>query len=74
MSRFSVLNEGRKQAAKQVNSILVETYWNIGKYIVEYEQQGEDKAEYGSKLLTSLAKDLKNKYGKGFSKSNIYFM
>jgi predicted nuclease of restriction endonuclease-like (RecB) superfamily len=70
----SILNEGRKQAVKQVNNILVETYWNIGKYIVEYEQKGEDKAEYGSELLTSLAKDLKNKFGKGFSKSNIYFM
>jgi predicted nuclease of restriction endonuclease-like (RecB) superfamily len=69
-----VLNEGRKQAAKQINNILVETYWNIGKYIVEYEQEGEDKAEYGSELLSSLAKDLKNKYGKGFSKSNVYFM
>lgn len=70
----SVLEQGRTKAAQAVNSILVETYWNIGKYIVEFEQQGKVKAEYGSELLISLAKDLKEKYGKGFSRTNLQYM
>ena len=70
----SLLAEGRKQAFRIVNNILVKTYWNIGKCIVEHEQQGEEKAEYGSKLLKNLSRDLKLLCGKGFSKSNIYLM
>lgn len=69
-----VLEQGRRQAYIAVNQILVKTYWNIGKQIVEYEQGGKEKAEYGSALLDRLSKDLKLKYGKGFSKSNVYIM
>lgn len=47
---------------------------DYGKYIVEYEQSGREKAEYGSSLLSKLVADLKNRYGKGFSKSNVYLM
>jgi len=69
-----VLEKGRKQAFVAVNNILVETYWEIGRLIVQYEQAGKEKAEYGSKLLDKLAKDLKIRYGKGFSVSNVYIM
>lgn len=69
-----LLKESRKQVAKTINTILVKTYWEIGRQIVEYEQRGGEKAEYGSELLTGLSKDLKLKYGKGFSKSNVYLM
>jgi len=68
------LEEGRKQAFYAVNSILVKTYWEIGRQIVEFEQSGEERAEYGSTLLLKLSKDLKSRYGKGFSKSNVYLM
>jgi predicted nuclease of restriction endonuclease-like (RecB) superfamily len=67
-----VLQKARENAIKAINSELVRANWEIGRYIVEFEQGGKDKAEYGSALLTSLAKDLKTRYGKGFSKSNIY--
>jgi predicted nuclease of restriction endonuclease-like (RecB) superfamily len=70
----TLLAQGRKKSFQQVNSILVETYWNIGRRIVEHEQQGNEKAEYGSRLLKDLARDLRIQYGKGFSKSNIYLM
>lgn len=70
----ALLIEGRKQAFRAVDNILVKTYWNIGRRVVEHEQQGEEKAEYGSRLLKDLSRDLKIKYGKGFSKSNIYLM
>ena len=70
----SLLSAGRKQAFKVVDNILVKTYWEIGRRIVEHEQQGSEKAEYGSQLLKNLSKDLKLEYGKGFSKSNLYLM
>lgn len=68
----STLQTAKQNAIKAINTELVQANWKIGKHIVEYEQLGKEKAEYGSSLLTHLAKDLKIKYGKGFSKSNIY--
>ncbi|MEN9684471.1 MAG: hypothetical protein RLZZ28_257, partial [Bacteroidota bacterium] len=68
----STLQKARANAIKTINAELVKANWEIGRYIVEFEQQGKEKADYGSALLTNLAKDLKTKYGKGFSKSNIY--
>jgi predicted nuclease of restriction endonuclease-like (RecB) superfamily len=69
-----ITDDARKQAYNYVNSILVKTYWEIGRVIVEYEQQGQEKASYGSKLLEKLSSDLKFKCGKGFSKSNLVYM
>lgn len=69
-----LLKTGRQQAARQVNTILVHTYWQIGRYIVEFEQKGQDRAAYGEHLLESLAKDLCAEYGKGFSRSNLSYM
>ncbi|MFT3947825.1 MAG: PDDEXK nuclease domain-containing protein [Agriterribacter sp.] len=68
----STLQRARENAVKAVNNELVKANWEIGQHIVEYEQDGKEKADYGSALLTNLAKDLKIKYGKGFSKSSIY--
>ena len=69
-----LLQQGRRQAIYAVNEILVQTYWQIGKYIVEFEQNGAAKAEYGDKLLLRLSKDLTQAYGKGFSRSNLSYM
>ncbi len=68
----SLLQQGRQQAVQSVNTILVQTYWYIGQHIVEFEQKGNQKAEYGSQLLDTLSKDLTQSYGKGFSRSNIF--
>ncbi len=70
----SLIREGRKKALQAVNTTLVSTYWHIGRRIVEFEQKGNEKAVYGSKLLKRLSKDLKAAYGKGFSISNVYLM
>ncbi len=70
----SLLEEARKKVYSQINQILIKTYWQIGKRIIEFEQKGKEKAEYGTKLLDKLSKDLKLKYGKGFSRSNIIYM
>lgn len=69
-----LLEQGRAQAIKSINTILVVTYWQVGKSIVEFEQAGNLKAEYGKELLLRLSKDLKNRYGKGFSRSNLQYM
>ena len=69
-----LLEESRKAAIQKVNKILVQTYWNIGKRIVEFEQGGKEKADYGSELLKRLSNDLKERYGKGFSRRNILDM
>lgn len=70
----TLLSDARKQLAMAVNNVLVETYWHIGKHIVEYEQNGNERAEYGSGLLNRLSHDLTERYGRGFSKSNILYM
>ena len=71
LSVGTALERGRQQAACAVNSAMVQTYWEIGRQIVEYEQHGNEKAEYGSGLLNQLSKDLTIRYGGGFSLSNI---
>ena len=70
----SAIESARNRAFKAINTELLNANWEIGKYIVEYEQHGREKAEYGSSLLENLSKDLKFKFGKGFSKSNVYLM
>jgi predicted nuclease of restriction endonuclease-like (RecB) superfamily len=64
----NILEQGRRQVITSVNTTLVRTYWQIGREIVEYEQKGKEKAEYGSDFLNKLSKDLKEKYGSGFSR------
>jgi predicted nuclease of restriction endonuclease-like (RecB) superfamily len=68
----SLLQDGRQQAAQAVNTILVQTHWYIGQHIVEFEQNGNERAEYGSQLFERLSKDLTLAYGKGFSRSNLF--
>lgn len=63
--------QGRTSAVQAVNTAMVETYWHIGQYIVEFEQGGKAKAAYGKGLLPKLSKDLLLAHGKGFSLSNL---
>ncbi len=69
-----LIEQGRRIAVRSVNVALVATYWLVGRQIVEYEQQGKGRAEYGEALLKQLAKDLSHRYGKGFSKRNLELM
>jgi predicted nuclease of restriction endonuclease-like (RecB) superfamily len=57
-----------------VNTELVRANWEIGRHIVEFEQHGHERAEYGSDLLVRLSKDLKLRYGKGFGRRNVLDM
>ncbi len=63
----SLIEESRKHAAKAVNAVVVYTYYNIGQYIIEYEQSGNYRAEYGKGVLTRLSTKLTNRFGKGWS-------
>ena len=63
----SLIEEGRRVAVRYVNTALVATYWLIGKRIVEFEQKGKERAEYGERLLKKLSADLTKRFGKGFS-------
>ena len=69
-----LLEKARRKAYSQINQILVKTYWEIGKKIVEYEQKGKERAEYGTKLFDRIVNDLRKRYGKGFSRSNVIYM
>ena len=69
-----ILTQARSQAVRQINQILVKTYWEIGKEIVKYEQKGKERAEYGSDLMKRLSKELAEKFGKGFSRTNLQYM
>ena len=67
-----IINNGRATAYASVNSTMIATYWNIGRRIVEEEQHGKERAEYGKRVIASLAQNLTAKYGKGFNRKDIY--
>jgi hypothetical protein len=69
-----VYTQGRVRAVQAVNAQLIETYWQVGRHIVEYEQAGNLRAEYGKALINNLAADLGLRYGRGFSRSNVVYM
>ena len=66
--------EAKSKAITAINTELLDANWQTGKYIVEYEFKGKDRAEYGKQLLVNLAKDLTARNGKGFSRSNLVYM
>lgn len=66
-----IIESGRRQAYASVNASMIVTYWNIGRRIVEEEQHGEARAEYGDFLIKDLASDLTKDYGGNFSYRNL---
>lgn len=69
-----LIREARKQALRAVDIIQVQTCWQIGRHIVEFEQGGEARAAYGKRLLPELAKSLTREFGKGFDERNLRHM
>ena len=70
----SILEEVRRKIVRQINTVMVETYWQVGQLIVEEEQKGQEKAKYGEYLIERLSKDLTEKFGRGFSVDNLESM
>lgn len=66
-----LLESARRASARAVNSVMTATYWEIGRRIVEYEQGGKERAEYGARLLERLGADLSGRFGRGFSSDNL---
>lgn len=69
-----IMCRARANVAKTVNDELITAYWNIGRIIVEHEQESNERAAYGKQTLKELSKALSKDFGKGFSVSNIYNM
>ena len=68
----SILQQARQNAYAAVNSAMVEAYWQIGRRIIEEEQKGQERADYGSHLIKELSKQLAGEFGKGFSIANLW--
>ncbi len=67
-----VLEEARKRTVTEINTVMVETYWQVGRLIVEEEQRGKERAEYGEELIKRLSTDLTKKFGRGFTTANLW--
>ena len=67
-----LLEAARRNAARTVNALMTATYWEIGRRIVEFEQQGKDRAGYGEQLLDQLSADLTSRFGRGFGRRNLF--
>lgn len=68
-----LIEDARLNSYAAINAVMLETYWNIGKRIVEQEQQGKSRAEYGTQLLKVLSGELSAAFGKGFSTRNLWY-
>ena len=66
-----LVNASKSELAASINKVMTVTYWSIGKYIVEFEQGGNAKAEYGKSLLSTISKELTLRLGKGYSRPNL---
>lgn len=69
-----VIINSRNKIAYEVNNTMLLSYWNVGRIIVENEQNGNVKAEYGKKIMKELSKELRKILGAGFSVSNLFNM
>ena len=67
----TLLQTSRQHLQQTVNTTMVQTYWNIGRLIVEDEQSGNERAEYGKKQLEAIAETLTLEFGKGFNTRNL---
>jgi DUF1016 N-terminal domain len=66
-----ILAQARQKAYQAINFAMVDAYWNIGKKIVLEEQNGKERASYGSEIIKNLSKELTLEFGKGFSERNL---
>ena len=68
------LEQARKQAGRAVNALMTTTYWRIGERIFEQEQRGGERVGYGERIVEQLARDLLARFGRGFSRTNVFQM
>ncbi|MBP5711333.1 MAG: DUF1016 domain-containing protein, partial [Bacteroidales bacterium] len=68
-----IVEQGRAVAYSGVNAVMIDTYWHIGRRIVEQEQKGKERAEYGKQLIKTLSAELTRAYGRGWSVRNLQY-
>jgi hypothetical protein len=66
-----ILEAARRTSVRAVNTVMTATCWEVGRRIVEYEQGGKDRSEYGTQLIERLAHDLSERFGRGFGYVNL---
>ena len=66
-----LIRQARQQVQRSVNSVMVQSYWHVGRLIIEHEQQGESRAAYGKQQLGQLSARLTDAFGKGFDVTNL---
>ena len=71
---IGLIDEARRASARTVNTLMTASYWLIGRHIVEFEQAGKSKAQYGEEIIDQLATDLTARFGRGFTRSNLFNM
>ena len=69
-----ILNQARTNVVREINKVQVLTHWEIGREIVEFEQKGKVRGEYGKRLIERLSEDMAKKFGRGFSPANLKMM
>lgn len=69
-----IIDAARGSAARSVNALMTAAYWLIGRHIVEFEQHGKERANYGEEIIKKLSADLTARYGRGFSLRNVWKM
>lgn len=68
-----IIDQGRRQAYISINASMIQTYWHVGRRIVEEEQQGKERADYGEQIARKVAKELQADYGSAFNYRNICY-
>ena len=66
-----ILAQARQKAYQAINSAMVEAYWNIGKSIVEEEQNGKERAAYGKEIIKTISQELSAEFGKGLDRKSV---
>lgn len=69
-----IVEKSKKTIVRSLNQTMLETYWQIGKEIIQEEQKGQHRAEYGKEIIKNLSSHLSNVYGKGYDARNLWFM
>jgi hypothetical protein len=69
-----ILTAARDRAWQAINTIMVEAYWEVGRVIVEEEQAGRERADYGKRIIEGLSERLREEFGKGYDRSNLFHM
>src|ERR1035437_7923951 len=70
----TLIEQSRSKIYQAVNFAMVQTYWQIGKRIFEEEQNGKERADYGTFLIENLSEQLTRDFGKGFDRRNLFYM